>query len=51
MTNTTARCDHIVALIDACLAEMEASPLTAAVAAFFQTDAPTTAAVATAPAS
>jgi hypothetical protein len=24
MTNTTARCDHIVALIDACLAEVEA---------------------------
>jgi len=25
MTNTTARCDHIVALIDACLAEVEAT--------------------------
>jgi hypothetical protein len=25
MTSTTARCDHIVALIDACLAEVEAT--------------------------
>jgi len=25
MTNSTARCDHIVALIDACLAEVEAT--------------------------
>jgi hypothetical protein len=29
MTNTTARCDHIVALIDACLAEMEDSVVSA----------------------
>jgi hypothetical protein len=35
MTNTTARCDHIVALIDACLAEVEASALPAAVTALF----------------
>ena len=37
MTNTTARCDHIVALIDACLAEVEATqrpaPFIAGVAA------------------
>jgi hypothetical protein len=50
MTNTTARCDHIVALIDACLAEVEASRLPAAVTAFFQADSMTTAALANAPA-
>jgi hypothetical protein len=48
MTNTTARCDHIVALIDACLAEVEASALPAAVTALFQIDSMTTAASATA---
>ena len=31
MTNTTARCDHIVALIDACLAEVEATQMQASI--------------------
>jgi hypothetical protein len=31
MTKTTARCDHIVALIDACLAEVEATQQPAAI--------------------
>ncbi|HEY2304000.1 MAG TPA: hypothetical protein VGH66_19030 [Acidimicrobiales bacterium] len=36
MTGSTARCDHIVALIDACLAEVEATRAAAPVTEMFQ---------------
>jgi hypothetical protein len=36
MTGSTARCDHIVALIDACLAEVEGTRAAAPVTEMFQ---------------